>query len=353
MTASVRHLRNGAVFLVLICCCAIVGYVIAGWTFGEAAYMAVITVFAVGYEEVNPVITPGLRIFTMLFIMLGCTGYLYIGGALVQFLIEGQIETALGNRRMTKMINKLKEHTIICGYGRVGRMLAAELCEANHPFVVIDQNESLAASINEKGYLFLAADATSEKALVEAGILHANQIAVVLPNDSLNVFITLSARNLNRDLTIIARGMLPSTTAKLKQAGADKVVLAEQIGAERIASLILRPTASSMIANGTLLTHIANDFADLGLQVEELSIPEGSNLAGLTLANLEMKGSSAFLIVAVVKKDGTSIDSPSLDTKLDSGDTLISVCHKGDAPEFTKIFDVKRELQYRGAKLDS
>lgn len=352
MTASVRHLRNGSLLLITICTCATIGYMIAGWSLSEAAYMAVLTVFTVGYAEVNPVTSPGLRIFTMLFIVFGCTAYLYIGGALVQFLIEGQIETALGNRRMTKSIKTLKNHTIVCGYGRVGKILSAELHEANHPFVIVDRNETLAETANKKGYLFLAADATLEKNLIEAGILHAAKIAIVLPDDAANVFITLSARNLNRDLTIIARGMTPSTTAKLKQAGADKVVLAEQIGAERIASHILRPNATSMISNGVLLSHIANDFGELGLQVEELSIPAGSNLAGLTLANLEMKGSSAFLIVAVVRKDGTSIDSPPLDTKLEAGDTLISVCHKGEAPEFTRIFDVKREPQPRLPEFD-
>lgn len=352
MTSAVRHLRNGTLFLVFVCVCATVGYLLAGWTLVEAAYMAVITVFTVGYGEVVPITGTGLRVFTMVFIILGCTAYLYIGGALVQFLIEGQIETALGNRRMTKSIKNLKHHTIICGYGRVGKILSAELHEANHPFVILDRNQGLAAQINDKGYLFMAADATLEQALIDAGILHAKQIAVVLPDDAANVFITLSARNLNRDLVIIARGMAPSTSAKLKQAGADKVVLAEQIGAERIASLILRPTASSMISNGALLSHIANDFADLGLQVEELFVPEGSNLVGLTLASLELKGSSAFLILAVVRKDGTSIDSPALDTRLDAGDTLITICHKGVAPEFTRIFEVKRELQYRGVKLE-
>jgi voltage-gated potassium channel len=350
MTSSVRHLRSGAIFLVSVCFVAVVGYVLAGWSWLDAAYMSVITVFSVGYGEVEPITTPGLKIFTMLFIGLGCTGYLYIGGSLVQFLIEGQIETTLGNRRMNKSIQSLSNHTIICGYGRVGRMVAAELHFAGHPFVIIEQNEAFNPSLVEKGYLFLHADATSESALTEAGIERANQIAVVRPNDAMNVFITLSARNLNAELVIIARGMAPSTEGKLKQAGANRVVLPEHIGAERIAGLILRPNSSLLMKEDILLSHIAPDLADLGLDIEEFSIPQGSNLAGMTLSALETKGSSAFLIVSIVRAGGEVIRRPSLETPLASGDILITLCHRGEAPEFTRIFAVKREIQYRGAK---
>ena len=150
MSSSLRHLRNGSVFLLAVCAVAIVGYMVAGLSFLDAAYMATITVFSVGYGEVLPITDPSLRVFTILFIGLGCTGYLYIGGALVQFLIAGQIETTLGNRRMSKSIENLDQHTIICGYGRVGRMVAAELHLAGHPFVILEQSDVFAASMAEK-----------------------------------------------------------------------------------------------------------------------------------------------------------------------------------------------------------
>jgi Trk K+ transport system NAD-binding subunit len=343
MTSSVRHLRNGTVFLFLVCCVAIVGYMIAGWTFVEAAYMAIITVFTVGYEEVHSVDHPALRIFTIGFIISGCTGYLYIGGALVQFLIEGQIENALGKRRMSKTIEKLKNHTIICGFGRVGRMLANELEEAGHAFVIIERSEKSEPELREKGYLFFRSDATLESALVSAGIKNARSIAVVLPDDAANVFITLSSRNLNPKLSIIARGMTPSTERKLVQAGADRVVLPEHIGAERIAGLILRPTASSLITDGVIISHIANDLADLGLDVEEFSIPSGSNLVGMSPADLETAGSSGFLIVAVVRETGETIHRPSAETRFQESDIIIVVCHSGEAPAFTQVFDVQHE----------
>jgi voltage-gated potassium channel len=350
MTSSVRHLRNGTIFLLGICCIAVAGYMFAGWSFLEAAYMAVVTVFTVGYSEVLPIESPALRLFTMGFIVCGCTAYLYIGGALVQFLIEGQIETTLGNRRMSKSIKTLTNHTIICGFGRVGRMLAVELDQSNHPFVVIERSEDAEEELKERGFFYIRADATSEKALVDAGIDRARELAIVLPDDAANVFVTLSARNLNSKLSIIARGMTPSTEGKLLQAGADRVVLPEHIGAERIAGLILRPTASSLITEGVTISHITNDLADLGLDVEEFSIPPKSNLVGMTPADLETAGSSAFLIVAIVRADGTSIQSPAMDMKFEEGDILIVVCHSGQAPAFTEVFEVKREIHYRGAK---
>ncbi|MAS91779.1 MAG: potassium channel protein [Verrucomicrobiales bacterium] len=351
MSTSVKHLRNGAIFLAVVSLFAVAGYVIAGWSLIESCYMAVITVFSVGYGEVNMIESDGLRIMTMVFIILGCTGYLYIGGALVQFLIEGQIETAMGNRRMSKSIQNLTGHTIVCGYGRVGRMLATELNEANQPFVVLDRNESHKGALEQKGFLYVFGEATDEKALKEAGIKKAAQVAVVLPDDAANVFITLSARNLNPDLFIIARGMATTTEPKLKQAGANQVVLPEHIGAERIASLILRPTASSLISDGVIGSHLVADLDEMGLNVEEFSIPEGSNIAGLTLADLETRGSSAFLIVAIVRASGDVVKQPTLETKLIVGDILISISHSDQPPEFARLFQVKSEVQYRGARL--
>ncbi len=348
MTASVRHLFYGILFLIVVCSIAVIGYMIGGWSFVESAYMAIITVFTVGYGEVLPVETPAMRIFTMGFIICGCTGYLYIGGALVQFLIEGQIETTLGKRRMTKSIENLTNHTIVCGFGRVGRMLTLELHRANHPFLVIERDEDAEEQLVDLGYAYVRADATSEKALKAAGIERAAEIAVVLPDDAANVFVTLSARNLNPSLSILARGMAPSTEQKLIQAGADRVVLPEHIGAERIAGLILRPTASSLITDGVIIHHIASDLEDLGLDVEEFSIPSHSKLVGMTPAALETSGSSAFLIVAIVRAHGETINSPPMDTKFEEGDILIVVCHSGRPPAFAETYEITREVSYRG-----
>jgi voltage-gated potassium channel len=338
MTSSLGHLRNAAIFLVVVNAIAVVGYMVAGWSFLESAYMAIITVFGVGFGEVRPVDSDSLRFFTILFIFFGCTGYIYIGSAFVPFLVEGQIEQTLGKRRMSKTVDSLNDHTIICGFGRVGQMLAAELKSVDHPFVVIETNEARLEKIDHLGYLRVDGDATLESSLRAAGIERAGTIAVVIPSDAVNVFITLSARTLNEDLEIIARGLAVTTEAKLRQAGADRVIMAEHIGAERIAGLILRPSLGRLIREDQGLGHIQGELAELGLQIEELQISSECQLVGRTLADLEMTGSSAFLIVKIIRADGKQIHRPGLDTRLLAGDTMLMLCHRGTRPAFAGLF---------------
>ncbi|MDF1714950.1 MAG: potassium channel protein [Akkermansiaceae bacterium] len=338
MSSSLRHLRNAAIFLFVVNSVAVVGYMIAGWTFLESVYMAIITVFGVGFGEVKPVDSDALRFFTILFIFFGCTGYIYIGSALVQFLVEGQIEQKLGKRRMSKSLESLSGHTIICGFGRVGQMLATELASAGHPFVVIESNEGRSEKIEKLGYLHIDGDATLESSLSHAGIESASTIAVVIPSDAVNVFITLSARTLNPDLEIIARGLAVSTEVKLRQAGANRVIMAEHIGAERIAGLILRPSLGHLISEDQGLGHIQDELAELGIQIEELDVSPECRLVDRPLSDLEMTGSSAFLIVKIIRKDGRQIHRPGLETKLLAGDTILMLCHRGTRPAFADLF---------------
>lgn len=338
MSSSLRHLRNAAIFLIVVNSIAVLGYMSAGWTFLEAVYMAIITVFGVGFGEVKPVDSDSLRFFTILFIFFGCTGYIYIGSALVQFLVEGQIEQTLGKRRMSKTLESLNGHTIICGFGRVGQMLAAELAAVAHPFVVIETNENRLEKIDQHGYLRVDGDATQESALKAAGIERAANIAVVIPSDAVNVFITLSARTLNADLEIIARGLAVTTEAKLRQAGANRVIMAEHIGAERIAGLILRPALGQLIREDQGLGHIQGELAELGIQIEELQITPDCRLVDRTLADLEMTGSSAFLIVKIIRADGQQIHRPGLETKILAGDTMLMLCHRGSRLAFAGLF---------------
>lgn len=338
MSSSLRHLRNAAIFLFVVNSLAVLGYMTAGWTFLESAYMAIITVFGVGFGEVKPVDSDALRAFTILFIFFGCTGYIYIGSALVQFLVEGQIEQTLGKRRMLKTLDSLSGHTIICGFGRVGQMLATELATAGHPFVVIESNESRSEKIELLGYLHVDGDATLESSLTAAGIANAASLAVVIPSDAVNVFITLSARTLNPDLEIIARGLAISTEAKLRQAGANRVIMAEHIGAERIAGLILRPSLGHLISEDQGLGHLQGELAELGIQMEELKVSPDCRLVNRPLADLEMTGSSAFLIVKIIRADGEQIHRPGLDTKLLAGDTILMLCHRGTRPAFADLF---------------
>ena len=207
-------------------------------------YMVLMTVYTVGYGEVHPINTPYLHAVTMGTIVLGCLSMMtLVTGALVQVFTFSQIQQLLGsNLRRETDINKLKGHVIVCGYGRIGVMLARDLKAGGAAFVILERDEARLAEAREQGYLAWQGDATDETALRRAvDIKRASVLATVLPDDAANVFITLSARSLNPGLRIISRGEAPSTETKLIQAGASQVILPTHIGAERIAELILFP----------------------------------------------------------------------------------------------------------------
>ncbi|TWT50379.1 Voltage-gated potassium channel Kch [Rubripirellula amarantea] len=234
---SRQTLRRGVTFFMGTCVVATTGYVIAGWSWIDAIYMVVITVFGVGFGEVRPVENPVLKLFTVGVIMAGCSSLIYVAGGLVQMLTEGEIETMLGIRQRSREIDTLQDHTIICGYGRVGQMLAAELGAHGSKLVVLDNNsERVEKAIND-GYLAVEGNAVDDETLHDVGLFRARAIASVLPDDATNVFITLTARDLSDSIRIIARAENPATERKLIRGGASHVVMPAAIGAIRIAQL--------------------------------------------------------------------------------------------------------------------
>jgi trk system potassium uptake protein TrkA/voltage-gated potassium channel len=259
--------------------------------------MTVMTVFTVGYGEVHPINTPGLRALTIALIVLGCTGMIFVTGALVQLITAASIQQALGVRRMDTEISKLTGHVIICGFGRTGQMLARELRAGRVRFLVVERSEQRFHQAREAGYLAMHADATDEEALLRAGVKRARVLATVLPDDATNVFITLSARSLSPGITIIARGEAPTTETKLRHAGANQVVLPAHIGAERIAELILYPAASKPGRDN----QAAADLRSLGLD-REVVIAEAAGFAGLTVAEAEQRGGHAFFVVGIERQ---------------------------------------------------
>ena len=201
---------------------------------------------------------------------------------------------------MQQDIEKLKHHAIICGYGRIGRMLAHQLREGTMAFVVLDQSTERIAEAREDGFLTIQGEATDEGVLKAAGVTRAKVLATVLPHDASNVFITLSARNLNPGIRIIARGEEPSTEKKLLQAGADRVVLPAHIGADRIAHLILHPNATEILdkqsqAGGELEHHLSG----LGLRLEEIEIGAESGWAHRKVGDVERDSGGRLMVVAV------------------------------------------------------
>jgi voltage-gated potassium channel len=318
------NLLYAASFVGVVLLVFTMGYRLAGWSWGDAFYMVIITAFSVGYGEVAPVANPWLRAWTILLIVLGCTGIIFITGTLVQWLTEAQIIRALGGKRMENEIDKLKNHAIICGYGRIGSMIAKQLELGDVSFVILDQSLDRIEEAREAGWLALQGEATDETLLRMAGIGRARVLATVLPNDAANVFITLSARNMNPGIQIIARGEVPSTQRKLIQAGANRVVLPAHIGAYRIAHLILHPNASELFGEKTKSNiEFENHLAELGLDMEELEIGPDSPWRNCSVGDVEKQAAGRLLIVAILRKEGTTDMNPSPTSALMLGDALV------------------------------
>lgn len=289
MKSSFRHIILGAIAFVMTIIVAVSGYVLAGWSLLDAVYMSVITMFGVGYGEVQPVTSPTLRVFTILVIVAGYTSVVYIVGGVVQMVTEGEINKALDSRRMTREIATLQQHVIICGFGRIGETLARRLAKAKQQFIIIDSSSDHTAKAEAEGYLVFNGNATDEGVLHSVGISRAKVLATVLPDDAVNVFITLTARELNPAMLILARGESPSTEKKLRLAGADHVVLPASIGAERMAHMITHPAAMDFLNQDDGRNTLNELLAQIDVQVDELAILDNSPLVGKTISDIEVR----------------------------------------------------------------
>ena len=326
------NLIYAAIFAAVVMVVFTLGYRFAGWSWGDSIYMVVITAFSVGFGEVVPITDPWLRAWTIALIILGCTAIIFITGTLVQWLTEAQIQRALGGKRMENEIEKLKNHVIICGFGRIGRMIASQLQAGGIPFVILDQAADRAAEARESGWLTLQGEATDEAFLRSAGIVRARVLATVLPNDAANVFITLSARNMNPEIQIIARGEVPSTQRKLLQAGANRVVLPAHIGADRIAHLILHPNARELLGGKTKSSvEFEHHLTELGLDMEEIEIGPESPWLHRRVGEVEQEAAGRLLVVAILRKEGGTDMNPNATAMLMPGDALVVMKRGGRA----------------------
>ncbi|MDH3881597.1 MAG: potassium channel family protein, partial [Desulfobacteraceae bacterium] len=233
----------------------------------EAFYMTMITISTVGYAEILP-LSPVGRALTIIIIILGITVGAYTIGLLVKAFIEGELLKMFGRIKVQKQISELKDHFIVCGFGRIGRIISNELAADDIDFVVIEQDPAIIEKIESKNYLFLEMDATSEEALLKAGIMEASGIVTALASDANNVFITLTAKGLRPDIYILARASHENNEDKLSRAGASRVVSPHLIGGRRMAQVLKRPTVVDFI-------DIATMGSSLGLMMEEAKVGEG------------------------------------------------------------------------------
>jgi voltage-gated potassium channel len=331
LASPLRNLILGGLFVLFICLLATIGYVAAGWSLGDALYMVVLTIYTVGYDEVRVIHTPFLRANTMMLIILGCTGMIFLTGALVQFITITQFQQLLGTRRMMNDIDRLTDHVIVCGFGRIGAMVAQELTAGRASFVVLERSDRRFAEARELGYLCIQADATDENTLQIAGIARARLLATVLPDDAANVFITLSARSLNASLEIIARGEVASTERKLLQAGANRVVMPAHIGAERIAQMILFRDSERLLQGTDKMRAFQRQLLEIGLNLFTHPVSPESSCVGQTVAEIEQRAEGSFFIVGVDRPDDQTMSRPPPDTVIKAGDGVVLVSRDGHA----------------------
>lgn len=306
---------TGLVFLIVA---GTIGYNLTeGWAPLDSFYATIVTISTVGYGDFMPRTLQG-RLFTIILILFGVGTMFYTVGLLAQNMVEGRLRVVLGRGRLEKMIEKMSNHYIICGCGRIGHLIGKELQTEKVPFVVIDSNTEVIERIAEEGFVYCKGDATHDKCLVEAGVKRAKGIVCVLPSDAENLYVILTAKELNPDIWILSRSEDEVSEHRLLRAGANRVMSPYTFGGMRMSMAILRPAMLDFI-------EITTSRASLELRMEEMTVCDGSPIIGKTLEESEIRLQYGLIIVAVKKESGRMIFNPLATYRIERGDKLIAM----------------------------
>jgi voltage-gated potassium channel len=329
---STRHLVISVILSLIILFIGTAGYmVIEGWKLLDALYMTVITISTVGYREVNQVGDLG-RVFTILLVACGVGFTLYVAAAVVQFMVEGRIRIILGRRRLDQKINRLKNHYIVCGYGRIGRILSRNLQRKPFDVVVIENNPDLISVMDEDQVLYVFGDAADETVLIKAGIKRAAGLVAALATDTDNVFLVLTARQLAPGLKITARASQEKVKKKFEAAGADSVESPYEMGAVSMAHRIIRPTVTNFL-------DLAFEHQRKDIQMEEIPVSESSMLVNVQLKDSGIRKNFNLIIIAIKKPDGSMLFNPSFEATIMPHDTVIAVGESNNLKKLEEILN--------------
>ena len=333
------RLRNRLIFIGIALLTTLTGgtlgfIVIENYPPFDAFYMTLITITTVGYQELHP-LSPAGRVFNSFLIFFGVTIMLLAVGGMTQAVIELELNQYFGKRRNKKMIDKLNDHYIICGFGRVGRGAATELQRAGVPFLVVDKNEDRVEWAMKMEMLAVLADATDDETLREAGVLRAKGLIATLSSDADNLFVILSAKALKPTLLVSARIAAEETERKMRLAGADYVFAPYDMTGNRMAQVMLKPHVFQFI-----------DFTtkSLGLDVgiEQVRVPPGSEFVSKSLQEMQIRKELGVIVLAIRKSDGRMLFNPPADAEIEGGDFLIVM---GEAANLQKLEQTLSEVR--------
>jgi voltage-gated potassium channel len=329
LTENNRRLLIALVAVAVAIAFGAVGFhAIEGWSVLDSLYVSAQTVTTVGYGDLTPATRNG-RIFSTVFMLGGVGVVLYALTTMVQAIVQSELLATLGQRRQIRKMSKLRNHFIICGAGRVGSHLVRGLLGGNESFIVLETDPRRVAELSELGVVVLVRDATLEESLREAGVEHARGLAACLPDDADNVYVVLTARDLNSRLHIVARAVEEQAEAKLIRAGANRVVAPTIIGGHRMAMALTKPAVDDFLGSIT-----ANQ---LDLAFEQLEVSPASALAGQRLRDTTIRSELDIVVVSIRRTDGKILFNPSGDATIESGDILIAIGHAESLMKLTAL----------------
>src|SRR6266511_2885007 len=310
-------------------------HLIEGWSILDSLYVAAQTVTTVGYGDLTPATRNG-RIFSTVFMLTGVGVVLYALTTTVQAIVQSELVATFGQRRQTRKMSKLRNHFIICGAGRVGSHLVRGLLGSAETFIVIEWDPQKVAELTELGVIVLVRDATLEESLHEAGVEHARGLAACLPDDADNVYVVLTARDLNPRLHIVARAAEEQAEAKLLRAGANHVVAPTIIGGHRMAVSLTKPAVSEFFDSIT--------GSEIGLGFEQVEVEAASPLVGQELRATPIRTELDVVVDTIRRQNGDTLFNPAGDTKIEGGDILIAI---GQVEALMRLNELARGSQNR------
>jgi len=314
MTSAVGRLRRAVLIVATVIAAGTVGYWLLGLAFIDALYQTVTTITTVGFRELGEFGTPE-KLFTIVVIISGVGAVLYTFTLAVQLVVEGELAEVLGRRRMDRRIADMHDHVIVCGWGRVGRAVAHDLTVGGRDVVIVDLDPSRVGGLEAPT---VVGDATLDATLRDAGIERAGALVATLAGDAANLFVTLSARAIKPSLFIVARAREEGSVAKLAQAGADRVVNPQELGAARMASFVVQPNVAEFV-------DVVMHERSLEFRMHEVELPSGSALDGRTLRQADLRRQANVLVLALRRPDGSFLTNPDPDTRLEAHQVLIAV----------------------------